>query len=352
MSKHEGKGEPRFPGFRSPSYTMVPDELFDELLPELTGTELKVLLYIIRRTFGFKRDSDTISLSQMLSGITTKTGRTLDHGAGVSKGALLPALRSLREKNIILSERQQSTDRGNEPTLYRLNVQHDPLGTKNTLPLVQKLDQGGGAETGPRARCKKRTTQETVEQQTVVQETENVELSNIRRVEPEQDTPKANRSPGAETTIKGIERVGDILARAHAPAVARSRPRPETLDEDYQRLQDCIEDRAREFNDTASLKASTTRAWRLFQRSGLPIEAFTDRVFQARALTQERTAAITKTAADADYGVRRKSKMAYFFAVLEDQLGLAPPRAKAAGSGSGPPAGAREPEDYSAFVQH
>ena len=43
-----------FRGFRSPSYTQVPDELFDELLVELSGGELKVLLYIIRRTFGFK----------------------------------------------------------------------------------------------------------------------------------------------------------------------------------------------------------------------------------------------------------------------------------------------------------
>jgi hypothetical protein len=52
-----------FRGFLSPNYTSVPDELFDELLPELSGSELKVLLYIIRRTFGFKRDADTISLS-------------------------------------------------------------------------------------------------------------------------------------------------------------------------------------------------------------------------------------------------------------------------------------------------
>ena len=61
----------RFPGFQSPNYTMVPDELFDELMVELSGAELKVLLYIIRRTFGFKKDSDNISLSQLLNGIET-----------------------------------------------------------------------------------------------------------------------------------------------------------------------------------------------------------------------------------------------------------------------------------------
>src|SRR5687767_7777107 len=88
-------GPAPFPGFRSPNYTMVPDEIFDQLLVELTGAELKVLLYIVRRTFGFKRESDTISLSQMLNGIATRDGRVLDRGVGLSKKTLLDALRSL-----------------------------------------------------------------------------------------------------------------------------------------------------------------------------------------------------------------------------------------------------------------
>ena len=50
----------KFPGFRSPNYTQVPDKVFDELLSELNLAELKVLLYIIRRTFGFKKSSDNI----------------------------------------------------------------------------------------------------------------------------------------------------------------------------------------------------------------------------------------------------------------------------------------------------
>jgi hypothetical protein len=38
-----------FAGYDSPNYTMVPDQLFDEHLAFLSGAELKVLLYIIRR---------------------------------------------------------------------------------------------------------------------------------------------------------------------------------------------------------------------------------------------------------------------------------------------------------------
>src|SRR5438046_638004 len=74
-----------FTGFSAPRYTQVPDELFDILLPILTEAELKVTLYIIRRTFGFKKDSDDISFRQLEKGITTKDGKVLDRGTGLSK---------------------------------------------------------------------------------------------------------------------------------------------------------------------------------------------------------------------------------------------------------------------------
>jgi hypothetical protein len=64
-----------FRGFNSPNNTQVPDELFDEIMVHLSGAELKVLLYVIRRTYGFKRESDNISLSQMLTGIVKRGAR-------------------------------------------------------------------------------------------------------------------------------------------------------------------------------------------------------------------------------------------------------------------------------------
>src|SRR5882762_10294956 len=115
-----------FKGFISPRYTQVPDELFDDLMSHLSGAELKVLLYIIRRTFGFKKDSDNISLSQMLGGVRTRDGRQLDRGVGLSKKTLLQALRSLEDQNIIQTQRRQSIEKGNEPTAYRLNVLQRP----------------------------------------------------------------------------------------------------------------------------------------------------------------------------------------------------------------------------------
>ena len=137
---------------------MVPDEVFDELLVELTGAELKVLLYIIRRTFGFKRESDTISLSQMLTGIHTRDGRVLDRGVGLSKKTLLDALRNLSARRIILSQRRQSAEKGNEPTAYRLNVLRPggtpPVTAGGAPPWGNSCTPLGG-ESAPRGRGRK-----------------------------------------------------------------------------------------------------------------------------------------------------------------------------------------------------
>ena len=163
---------PTFPPFNGPNYTQVPDALFDLLLPDLTGAELKVLLYIIRRTFGFKREADDISLSQMLNGIRKHDGTVLDRGVGLSKKSLLQALRDLEEMNLIIRERRSSQEAGNQPTNYRLNVIAHAPSVKSTPSLGEKVHQGDGGESTPSPWGKNYPTQETVRQETVEQETE------------------------------------------------------------------------------------------------------------------------------------------------------------------------------------
>jgi len=92
------------------------------IMPDLSGAELKSLLYIIRRTFGFKKQTDTISINQMLGGITKLNGEELDRGTGLSKPSLLSALRSLADRNIIIPTRQYDAKGGNMATEYGLNV--------------------------------------------------------------------------------------------------------------------------------------------------------------------------------------------------------------------------------------
>ncbi len=136
MDKPLEKNE-KFGGLYAPNTTPVPDNFFDELMPTLSGAELKVVLYIIRRTFGFKRTSDSISISQMLDGITKKNGEILDYGTGLAKSTLMVALKSLIERNIIVQKRRFDIRGGNIATEYAVNVRL----AKPSIKTVDKMEE-------------------------------------------------------------------------------------------------------------------------------------------------------------------------------------------------------------------
>ena len=163
MSQPNDDAIRKFPGFRKPNYTMVPDELFDELMPELTGAELKVLLYVIRRTFGFKKGSDRISKSQLESGIQRSDGSVLDNGTGLSRRAIRLAIDGLVNKNVLLKCSHDSEEKGHETTEYALNVSNSDAD----LPPWVKSTQGAGVKS-TQALGYFLPPQETVKQQTDV----------------------------------------------------------------------------------------------------------------------------------------------------------------------------------------
>jgi hypothetical protein len=138
-----------FSPIRAPTYTQVPDVIFDELLDQLTGTELKVLLYICRRTFGWgskAREGDAISFEQFLNGIIRRDGRVLDRGCGVkSPGHLSEALKFLEAQGVIESAEIFTGQPGRSPKMYRLRMaDNEPWGrpTKPTHRVESKLPNG------------------------------------------------------------------------------------------------------------------------------------------------------------------------------------------------------------------
>ena len=113
------------PGFAKPTTTQTPDALLDYWLTRLTGSELRVLLYAVRRTYGFKRDEDAISLEQFLHGITTREGTVLDAGIGISRSALLGAIKSLTAQGLLLKARRVGDDGRDTVSIYRLALVDD-----------------------------------------------------------------------------------------------------------------------------------------------------------------------------------------------------------------------------------
>lgn len=105
-----------------PNSTQIPDIILDEWMADLEGAELKVVLYIARRTFGFGKRSDTISVSQMSAGITRAGGEVLDKGTGLSVRGVQEACNYLVECGVLL---RKMSERNNAPSLYEINTQWD-----------------------------------------------------------------------------------------------------------------------------------------------------------------------------------------------------------------------------------
>ncbi|MDP9367523.1 MAG: replication protein [Chloroflexota bacterium] len=298
-----------FDGFASPNFTQVPDELFDVLMPQLSDAELRVLLYIVRRTFGFKRDADAISLSQMVSGITTREGQVLDRGTGLSKATVARGLAGLREKGVILAERRSSVQRGNEATTYRLRFKAASSGvSEQTTPVSQQRDK---VHSAPRvsavrqALSHQRDTQKTEGKNTDFEDSKEIHLREMGEAGEAQlypsPTPSEQISPAA-----GMESL--------AAVVRRRSPKP-AGGEDRLAIAATIARLAPELGDTASPKASTTRAMNLFQQAGVGRDVFLDVLFQTSAEVRDRRR-------DPGKAPLPRNRMAYFFAVVEDRLGL------------------------------
>ena len=115
-----GRDDYRFDGLDNLNGFLFPDALLDRVMANLTGAEFKVLAYIVRRTLGFKKESDTISLDQICSGVRRPDGVTLDAGTGLSKKTAIAALKGLEDKGVIIARKRMSREKGNLPTAFAI----------------------------------------------------------------------------------------------------------------------------------------------------------------------------------------------------------------------------------------
>ncbi len=113
----------------------------------------------------------------------------------------------------------------------------------------------------------------------------------------------------------GVESVGQVLKRNRVRPPTRPHP------EERQQIHAYIKEFAPQLGDQAPLASSVTRAYNVYVASGWPLARFIDALYQARARTRDHSASIrTSLPKDDPWGT--KPKMAYFFAVLTEEVGL------------------------------
>jgi hypothetical protein len=163
-------------------------------------------------------------------------------------------------------------------------------------------------------------TKNEVKLETIELETEGIRSSNFRKQSTQERSEK--------------EKVSVPLRPAHYPNDNEDAASMHIDSEVREQLLHFAQDFAREFNDAAPLRSSTSRLANLYHRAGMPMTDFIDHLYAARSITKERTAAIRTLAGDptAEW---QKNKAGYFFAVLESRLGLREQPEYHAPSGSG-----------------
>jgi len=102
-----------------PNSSQIPNIILDLVLPRISEAEARCLLYICRRTFGFHKDEDNISLSQFEHGIKTSQGKRLDFGTGLSRPSVSAALQTLIRVGVLCVQQRSKGNR------YKLNLNMD-----------------------------------------------------------------------------------------------------------------------------------------------------------------------------------------------------------------------------------
>ena len=96
-----------------PNTFQTPNVLVDIMMPHLSGAEFKCLIFMTRKTYGWGKSSDQISLSQFVQ------------GTGLSKPQVIKALASLCKYNVAIKTKHEGQ---NSPDEYELNIDWLPKG--------------------------------------------------------------------------------------------------------------------------------------------------------------------------------------------------------------------------------
>ncbi|MDU2224555.1 MAG: replication protein [Haemophilus parainfluenzae] len=202
-----------------PNAFQIPNSVIDELLAKLTCAELKCYLFVVRKTKGWNKESDSISVSQFME-VT-----------GLSKKSVITACESLVQMGLLErsgGERKLNTysvkafdfsESGGKSTPIKSGVNFSESGGKSTPDLVKKLHPQNN---------NKNTIQNINKKNTKKSESDLLAEFGIvgQLAEDFLKLRKAKNAPITETALKGFQReaakAGISLSDAITIAIERN----------------------------------------------------------------------------------------------------------------------------------
>jgi len=136
-------------------YTKIANEIMESLAKiRIPGEAMQILLFILRKTYGWGKKDDRISLSQFVE------------GTGLKKPTLCKAINKLKKLNLIITQKGNLTY-----TTYCINKRYKtwiPLPKKVTLPKkVKGITQKGNKSLPKKVHTKETNTKETNTKETI-----------------------------------------------------------------------------------------------------------------------------------------------------------------------------------------
>lgn len=128
------------------NFSPMPHQLIDEFPNITTISEMKVVLYILRHTWGYGDNEKHITLDEFQHGRKRRDGTRIDTGTGLSKPAIIAGLK-LAVKHGYIARETEDSDRTRIRHTYRL-LEYDPSqsviqGSKVFTPDVKSFYPGG-----------------------------------------------------------------------------------------------------------------------------------------------------------------------------------------------------------------
>ncbi len=172
--RRRGKGYDfeAFRGYRGPRFTPIPDEFLDHQLAHISSAEAKVMLFLFRKTYGYRKSGDHVSLAQLEYGTVSSDGTIIDRGSGLSRATIWRALKGLQEKGLIEVHRQTTPAGDSDVNYYRireaLGPEHrdeadepgPPSGSPKPRARATRLMRRGGEEGRPATAASRGHSQE------------------------------------------------------------------------------------------------------------------------------------------------------------------------------------------------
>ena len=218
-----------FPGFERPEnkWTKLPHTLIERLPLVETVGELKVILYVLRHTWGFQEFDlpKRITLDEFQHGRKRADGSRIDGGTGVSRCALNDGIRRAVAHGFLVQELEPHRDRGRQSHVYCLRMSNTGLrvSDSDTLSAADKHpDDQPLTPTVPESDT--RSEKETMERNQHRQGTEAPVICSIHNVPMKlriggSDQWYSHRLPNGDW-CKG--RPGDVLDRHSTKSAART----------------------------------------------------------------------------------------------------------------------------------